>query len=555
MGDVTGRVALLGPPLWRRRDAGFAGSQTAQAGWTRALLTADGPAGIDFFVPGDWIDRSRRWLRDCEATGGIQTEARVFPVWHLPARLRTGEYAVLHDVRNADRFGWLCDLRTACGASGTAVTAVDYAVGSAASIRACVATALSSASRSKDAIICLSEAAAGARRACLSHAGAVLAARFPGLRPAMPALPVIPFGVDTEWFRPGSRSAARRRVGLVGRGQVLLHVARFAPDKADWAALFRLLRQVLEAAHPVHLVLAGGSSREDLLGLDRLRRLFGCARHCSLRPNVDAELLPDYYRAADVVLAFSHSPYETEGLSILEAMACGVPVVASDWSGFRELVRDGETGFLAPTAVRAGPSDLDWEGYLDVGGDRSWERSCADSVAVDVGAAAAGVRRLLADAALAMRMGGCGRERATGAYGVERTRAAYVEAWTELAAAAAPRKAEGDVLWPPFGALFSGFGTRPVTSEARAPRWLDGPAAPSVGLRELAAVTRTPVPLDRLSRVAAGLQEQSVGAPSGRADWDLHSILWLAKHGWCVFPGRGQGQHRESWGAPTGPEA
>jgi hypothetical protein len=66
-----------------------------------------------------------------------------------------------------------------------------------------------------------------------------------------------------------------------------------------------------------------------------------------------------------------------------------------------------------------------------------------------VEAAAAGIGTLLAGAELAARIGGCGRDPATAAYRVERTRAAYWEAWTELAAAAAPRKAKGDVLGRP----------------------------------------------------------------------------------------------------------
>jgi len=65
------------------------------------------------------------------------------------------------------------------------------------------------------------------------------------------------------------------------------------------------------------------------------------------------------WRAADLFTSLSDNIQETFGLVIVEAMASGLPVIASDWNGYRDLVTDGETGFLVPTLmIRDATTDL-----------------------------------------------------------------------------------------------------------------------------------------------------------------------------------------------------
>ena len=60
------------------------------------------------------------------------------------------------------------------------------------------------------------------------------------------------------------------------------------------------------------------------------------------------------WHAADLVVSLVDNIQETFGLVIVEAMASGLPVVATDWNGYRDLVVDGETGFLVPTTMCGG---------------------------------------------------------------------------------------------------------------------------------------------------------------------------------------------------------
>jgi len=138
---------------------------------------------------------------------------------------------------------------------------------------------------------------------------------------------------------------------------VLLHVSNFRPVKRllDVVRVFAGVRKELKAK----LVLVGDGPDSDAaqrevarLGVKRDVRFFG-------RVDDVADLL----RGADLFLL----PSETEsfGLAALEAMACGVPVVASNAGGIPEVVVDGETGFLAPVGDVATMTNRSLEALRD----------------------------------------------------------------------------------------------------------------------------------------------------------------------------------------------
>jgi glycosyltransferase involved in cell wall biosynthesis len=141
-------------------------------------------------------------------------------------------------------------------------------------------------------------------------------------------------GVDTDFFRPGALTQAGGRLRV-------LSVARMVPDK-DHATLVRAF-QLVAGAHPeAELWMVGEGSRKSaiegltarLLPPGRVRFLPGRA---DLRP---------LFQEADLLALSS----VTEALPnvVLEAMACGLPVVATRVGGLPELVVSGETGWLAP---------------------------------------------------------------------------------------------------------------------------------------------------------------------------------------------------------------
>lgn len=149
-------------------------------------------------------------------------------------------------------------------------------------------------------------------------------------------------GIDLEAFSRGaSREAARSKLGLPLDGDVVAVVARLDPVK-NHEMLFRAFKEV-EKSLPkaVLLVVGDGPERERLQALGNGLSLDGIIRFLGSRPDV-----PDIIRAADIFALPSFS----EGMSVtlLEAMAAELPVVATRVGGNDEVVVDGETGFLVP---------------------------------------------------------------------------------------------------------------------------------------------------------------------------------------------------------------
>lgn len=167
--------------------------------------------------------------------------------------------------------------------------------------------------------------------------------------PASFPIEVIPNFVDTERYAPAPRDHARLRALLPGLGDdepVLVHVSNFRPVKriGDVVAVFA----EVAARRPCRLVMIGDGP-ERSAAERRLRELGLSGAVCFLGKQAS---FVDVLAQADVFLL----PSETEsfGLAALEALSCGVPVVASDVGGVPEVVDPGETGYLAPVGdVRA----------------------------------------------------------------------------------------------------------------------------------------------------------------------------------------------------------
>src|SRR5262245_22485006 len=160
---------------------------------------------------------------------------------------------------------------------------------------------------------------------------------------------VIPCGVDVELFRPRPSAPARQRLGLDAE-HVLLFVGRLTPIKGLETLLRALavLRSDGLSAARLRLLVVGGTKGEEA-GSGHLRRLaqdLGIGDWVDFRGPQPPGVLTDYYAAADMCLIPSR--YESFGMVALEAMASGVPVIASRAGGLAVTVQDGATGRLVP---------------------------------------------------------------------------------------------------------------------------------------------------------------------------------------------------------------
>ena len=146
----------------------------------------------------------------------------------------------------------------------------------------------------------------------------------------------IPTGAKTDVFHPGIPcDDIRERYGLVGK-KVVIHVGRISYEK-DLDIVIRSMRD-MEA---VLLVAGKGPAKEDM---EALTRDLGLQDKVIFAGFVPDEELPKYYNAADI--AVSASKFETQGLTILEAMACGKPVACRNGRAFTEIIHEGVNGYL-----------------------------------------------------------------------------------------------------------------------------------------------------------------------------------------------------------------
>ena len=159
---------------------------------------------------------------------------------------------------------------------------------------------------------------------------------------------VIPPGVDTGLFRPGSQSAARAQLGLGRDDVVLAFVGRIQPLKGPdvlVAAAARLARR--RPDRTVRVIVVGGvSGTAEYAEMTALASDLGVPELVRPLPPMPPEQLLTVYRAADLVAVPSYN--ESFGLVALEAQASGTPVVAADVGGLTVAVADGVSGVLVP---------------------------------------------------------------------------------------------------------------------------------------------------------------------------------------------------------------
>jgi len=164
---------------------------------------------------------------------------------------------------------------------------------------------------------------------------------------------VIPSAVNIDLFRPVDKPAARAKTGLARDEFVVMYVGRLLPRK-DIRNVVRALAILQETADaPIRLVIVGGETREpnsiktpEIGELRRLAAELGVAERVTFTGKRQQSELAGYYSAGDVVVTTPW--YEPFGLTPLEAMACGRPVLGSAVGGITFTVQDGVTGFLVP---------------------------------------------------------------------------------------------------------------------------------------------------------------------------------------------------------------
>jgi D-inositol-3-phosphate glycosyltransferase len=174
---------------------------------------------------------------------------------------------------------------------------------------------------------------------------------------------VIPCGTDINNFRLTPKAEARTKLKLGSHEKVILYVGRFDPRKGI-ETLVRACGLLKERdTKNLKLVIVGGSTL-DMPDGDERKRIETIVDELGIREftlftgRIGHDILPLYYAAADVCVIPSH--YEPFGLVAIEAMACGLPVIASNVGGLKFTIIPEETGLLVePQDIGAFANGID----------------------------------------------------------------------------------------------------------------------------------------------------------------------------------------------------
>lgn len=178
-----------------------------------------------------------------------------------------------------------------------------------------------------------------------------------------PEMEVIPLAVNVERYKPRDKNDIRKLLGVDPEAFVLLYVGRLSErDKMDMLpALLSVYRtSQIEPTMPLSFIIAGDDSNAGYIEYLNSRiaemRLLDKVR--IVTPLSEAEK-PLYYSMADAFISLSDNVQETFGLTLAEAMASGLPMIVSDWDGYKHIVQHNTNGFLSPTLWRSPSAEFE----------------------------------------------------------------------------------------------------------------------------------------------------------------------------------------------------
>ena len=405
-----------------------------------------------------------------------------------------------------------------------------------------------------DAVVCTSSAVREMVRTVLSDQLSYLSERVGPMAPTLPQLPIIPLGVECDGFAADGETRKRWRAQLeIGEGHVAaLFMGRLSfHGKAHPIPLFQAIGKAAEkSGRTLHLIMAGWFGNEAIEEAYRT-----AARDFCLNVTVhfldgrDTAVRGEIWQAADIFVAPMDNVQETFGIAPVEAMAAGLPVIASDWDGLKETVRDGIDGIRVPT-VAAPPGagfDLALRFMAELDDGAYYIGHASQATAIDVACLAEAIGALASDDERRRAMGTAARERARAAYDWPVIIKEYMALWAELGerrgrAGPVPELPLHPARPDPFHA-FRNYPTRLAGAETRVTR-TELPTAmldlfydsPMVSFAHGSMASR-----EELAQILGALEQTTrIGAlletASPMRQWKLwRGVVWLAKFGFVTL--------------------
>jgi len=403
-----------------------------------------------------------------------------------------------------------------------------------------------------DSLVCTSEPCRIALQKLLGYLGDALSTRYGVALTYRGRLDTIALPVDTNLFSPGDRSKARKTFHLGDSQLLVLYVGRMSFLKCDVIPILTAMVPYLREVERLDLVFGFAGTAEAGF-LDRLHRFAGDigipASRLRIFVGIDDNSKVALLRAADIFISPSDSLQECFGIAPVEAMAVGVPQLVADWSGYKDTVVQGVTGFRVSTRWAACDEDL-----KDTGPLLGWYYDnilLSQTVAVDGQQWADALLRLASNRELRMSMGEASRSRAIQMYSMDSIRQQYHALWEEVSAVPKPLTAspKEQVDQLKYYSVFRHYASISVSDDAEISVTAMPPAISEVIIRhacstltineglDLNAIRRIMTETRKKGQVAI-MELRRTACSNLSHSGTLRHIMWGVKHGlWAVNGG------------------
>ena len=538
-------------------DAKLFGKDVANVGLFSALARCGGYERINVLhrSPAGASELGGQYFQSQGTQGVLATGA----LWDVDLPRRSG--LLLRGSAAVAELAWL--RRTAAADQDYSLVGLIHTI-APPFIRSQIAAAAQAPVHPWDAVICTSPAVQAAMEQMFEAQQAWMVERFGATQQPRPQLPLIPLGVDGAMLAQQgadaeARASLRSRLGLASNDVLVLWVGRLSYfEKAFPQAMVQAVHQAAaRSGRRLVLALAGwfpnGETDQRLYAEAAQQLAPGLPLHVLNGGN--PALLAQAWAAADVFLSLVDNIQETFGLAPVEAMAAGLPVVVSDWDGYRYTVQHEVQGFLVPTLGSPGGAPGELLAHLhslELETYQTYAGAVAQHTAVHVGRAADALVALAESPELRARMGAAGQQRVQALFDWPVVVSQYNALFAELAERRAQALRDGALeagarIQPSRGdpfVDFQGFATSVLEPELVV-RLLPGVAAAdleqrlNVKLNRLYAGVRASdaeaqALLARLEAAGpAGLAVSALLAEASpeRRPWLETTLVWLAKQG------------------------
>ena len=266
-------------------------------------------------------------------------------------------------------------------------------------------------------------------------------------------LPVIPLGVDANYFalitKDQERKKQREILGLEEEEIAILFAGRlnFIAKANPLALLIGIEKAAKDTKKKIRLIFSGYFNDEsnEIAFNEAITKICNLASVTFIHHG-DKKFPNGFWAGADIFCSLVDNIQESFGLTPIEAMASGLPVIVTDWDGYRDTVRNGIDGFTIPTLApgKNVGKELAYKYFSGQSSYGDYLGAIQQSISIDFNILSHALTQLIQNPEQRKKMGTNGKERASSLYNWPKIISSYEEFWMELS----DRRSDGQEINP-----------------------------------------------------------------------------------------------------------